>query len=290
MLQQIILTTIVLPFVMGLVIAATGRLGLSRGMVLTALLVPLAAAVAHATIEGFPALPPVAAKHKFPVILVIGGIAFAVLAALLPRLQSKALGAVLAVVSLVPSIWWLGRNVLASNSGKAAVVAILFVIAVSALTLASTANRERRTASSVAFPASLLWVSIASALAAVCGGYIGMAQMNGALAALAGGWLLVAYVRYIRGNDDAFALEGVGALAFGWTAIIALIMTALLAPAAAPAALILAILPIPAALLIDRRGITFEGLARAIRPLAIGLLIAIPAIAGIIIAVVLAEG
>ena len=290
MLQQLLLTTVLLPLAMGILIALAAQAAGARAPIVIALLIPLAACVAAVSIEGWPAFPPVAAKQKLPVILLVGSVALALAAAMLQDRLTKRIAAPLLVLALALPIWWLGRNVLAANMTKAVVVAIVAVITVLILTVIASRASDRKAAAPAAVPAALLWVAIASALGAVFGGYIGMAQMGGALAALTGGWLLVGYIRYLRGDDRAFVTAGIVDIAFGWTIILGLIMTVLLAPAAAPAALVIAVLPLSVALLLTIRQVEFSTLPRLIRPLAVGAVTAVPALVAILIAATLAQG
>ncbi|CAN7422914.1 hypothetical protein LJR030_004355 [Rhizobium sp. LjRoot30] len=288
MLQQILLTTIVLPLVLGVLISIAGNGSSSARLAIAAFAIPVAAAVVSMAIEGLPPLPPVAAKQKFPLLLIGAGLVFAILSFVLKQGLGRLSAIILAAISLAIPAWWLGRNVLAANPTKATTLAIVLVILAVLLALFS-ANRDGQTRQSApaALPAALLWTAIASALAAIFGGYIGMAQMNGGLAALFGGWLLVRYVSYMRGSDDAFALTGIAAFAAIWTAAVSLAMTVLFAPSAAPAALILAALPLAVAYALQARGIGFVGQPRFLRPLASGVITAIPAICAILIAAML---
>lgn len=287
MLQQIFLTTIALPLAMGVLIALLGRGTSATGLALTALLMPIAAAIASVAIEGLPPLPPVAAKQKLPLLLLAGGITFSILGLALRQGLSRKVAAIAGVISLAVPAWWLGRNVIAANPVKAATLgAVLVVVAIMLPLVSAKRIPPAPEAAPTALPAALLWVAIATALCAIFGGYIGMAQMNGALAALVGGWLLVRYAAYLRGDDGAFVLDGVAAFAFVWTAAIALAMTVLFAPSAAPAALGLAVLPLAVAPVVSRRA-AFPGQPRVLRPLTVGALPAIPAILAILIAALL---
>ena len=284
MLTQILFTTVLLPLVLGVVIALVAGGASARSILLTALLIPVAAAIASVSIEGLPPFPPIAAKQKLPVLLLIGGVVFAVLSVLSRQFANRWILSLVGVVSLAAPAWWLGRNVLASNTTKAATLAVVLVIV--AIEIAAVSGRRAQKPSSAALPAALLATAIATALAAIMGGYIGMAQMNGALAALFGGWLLVRYIAYIRGDDAAFHLQGFAALSFIWAAAMGSTMTVLLSPSAAPAALVLSVLPVAVFAVLNWRKIDFINQPRLLRPLMFGALTAIPAIAAIVFAVV----
>ena len=283
MLTQLLLTTVLLPLVLGVVIALPGT-GSTKNLALTALLIPIAAAIASVAIEGLPAFPPVAAKQKLPVLLLGGGIIFAVLAVVLKKPLQRRVAALVSVLSLAVPAWWLGRNVLLANPTKAATLAVVLVIvALEMLVVAS--SRSRKPAAAAALPAALIATAIGTALTAIMGGYIGMAQMNGALAALFGGWLLVRYIAYLRGNDDAFLLQGMAAFSFTWTAAAAVAMTVLFAPSASPVALVLCVLPTAVFVALNWRRAEFAHQPRALRPLISGGLAALPAIIAILMAV-----
>jgi hypothetical protein len=283
MLTQILLTSVLLPLVLGAVIALAGKGTTSRAVLLTALLIPVAAAIASVSIEGLPPFPPIAAKQKLPLLLVIGGVVFAILAVLLRQFVNRWIIALVGVVSLAAPAWWLGKNVLAANATKATTLAIVLVII--AIEIAAVLRRQARKSSPAALPAALLATAIGTALTAIMGGYIGMAQMNGALAALFGGWLLVRYISYIRGDDAAFVLGDFAALSFIWTAAMGATMTVLLSPSAAPVALVLSVLPVAIFAVLDWREVGFANRARFLQPLIIGALAAIPAITAILVAV-----
>lgn len=283
MLTQILLTSVLLPLVLGIVITLAGKGASSPGILLTTLLIPVAGAIASVSIEGSPPFPPTAAKQKLPLVLLIGGVAFGILGVLLRQFLNRWTIALVGVVSLAAPAWWLGKNVLAANATKATTLAVVLVIV--AVEIAAVSGRLSQKQSPAALPAALLATAIGTALSAIMGGYIGMAQMNGALAALFGGWLLVRYVAYIRGDDAAFDLQGLAALSFIWTAAMGVMMTVLLSPSATPIALVLSVLPVAVFAVLRGRSIDFIKQSRFLRPLIIGALTAIPAIAAIAIAV-----
>ncbi len=283
MLNQILLTSVLLPLALGIVIALACKGASSRGILLTALLIPVAGAIASVSIEGLPPFPPIAAKQKLPLLLLTGGVVFAVLGVLLRQFANRWIIALVGVVSLALPAWWLGKNVLAANATKATTLAVVLVIV--AMEIAAVSGRNAKRASSTALPAALLATAIGTAITAIMGGYIGMAQMNGALAALFGGWLLVRYIAYIRGDEAAFDLQGIAAVSFIWTAAMGVTMTVLLSPSAAPAALVLSVLPIAIFAVLNWSKVDFIKQPRFLRPLIIGALTAIPAIAAIVVAV-----
>jgi hypothetical protein len=287
--EQLLLTTVGVPLLLGVVVALASVVVPARRGLIIALLIPLAAVAIHLMLEGMPALPPVAAKQKLPIILFFCAAIFAILAVVC-RSLSVAVSTVLVGVALALSGWLLGKNVLLACSPKSIVVLVVFVVATAAIGPAVAVRAGARRGEPSVLAAALLGVSIAAALSAALGAFVGMAQIDGALAALTGGWLLVSYVRYVMGDDGALALRGFEGLAFACVISIHLIMTALFAPKAAPVAILLAVLPLVVAAVILLGGITFNRLPRFLRPVAAGAAAAVPAAISIAIAAVLFQG
>lgn len=279
MLQTMIVTIVAIPFALGLV-AAIARRRLPDAVF--TLLAPLLAVVVYLGTEGMPAFPPVRAAHKLPYVLAAGGVVLA-LAAIRMRRLPAALAALAAAFAIALPAWWMGGNILANNGVKLATVAVLALVAVAG-TLAATVADVSRSPGGSALPQAIFATSLASALVAILGGYMGMAMFNGGLAALAGGYVLVVYVRHLRGEAQAFHLVGAGAFAFAWVAFMGLVATAILAPKASAVALVCVGLTLATASLAPRIGGRLPGIPAALRPLLDGLVAAIPALAGILIA------
>jgi hypothetical protein len=279
MLQTVIISIVAIPLALGLV-AAFGRRHLPTAAF--ALLVPLLGVVVYLATEGVPSFPPTRAIHKFPYALAAGGVAFA-LGALVVRGISGVLAALAAAIAIALPAWWMGSNILANNSQKLTVVAILGVIAIAGAFFAASRSRAGKIQIAVV-PQAIFATSVAAAVVAILGGYMGMAMFNGGLAALAGGYVLIAYIRYMRGDRAAFALDGAGAFAFAWLAFMGLVTTAILAPKASTAALIAVGVTLAATPFAGLYAARVEGLPSALRPLALGAVSAIPALAGILIA------
>ena len=289
MLLQIVLTTVVVPFLLGTTIAGIAIVISGQRSLQIALLIPLAAVVIHVLLEGIPAMPPVSAKHKLPLILLGGALIFG-LKAIALREKKMAVSVVLALVMLGGSTWLLGKNVMMGDPTKAAAVVTIVLIASIALGTAVARPRTDQPGGQSFLAVALFAVSLAAALNAAFGAFVGMAQINGALAALTGGWILVGYVRYLMGDDQALALRGAEGLAFGFVISVHVIMTALFTPKTSTIALMLAVLPLAVAAYILVRGSGLGRVNRALRPFAAGLLVAIPAVISIAIAATLFEG
>lgn len=268
---------------MGIAIAATHRTTHSGVPLLTGLLLLAAALIIHLLGEGFPAFPPVASKHK--VMFVIVGYAVLLGASYASR---KKIGSpytwLASLVAFTIPVYWLGQNIFKANTTKSVTVAIILLIAFAILPLAVKAQRApQRNAPSALLPA-LLATFIATAITSVLGGYIGMSTVAGALAAMTGGFLLIIFIGFLRGDNDAFSLPSPAALSFGWLAVLHVVMTALFTPNASAIGIVLCILPLVAAYCIDSNQRLFAGLPRPVQPIVMGVVAAAPAIIAIIIA------
>jgi hypothetical protein len=289
MLFNIVLTTVIAPLGFGIAIAVLSAVRPARRSLILALLVPVAALVVHMMLEGMPAVPPVSAKHKLPLILFVAALVLAGIAAF--RVRPTALfTAAIALVGLGASGFWLGRNVMSANPQKLWIVLAITLFAAGALGLCNRRGKLDADRVGPALATSVFAVSLAAALNAAFGAFVGMAQINGALAAMTGGWLLINYIRTLRGADKAMELRGVAALAFSFVITIHLVMTVLFTPKTSATALVLAVLPIVVAGILIFRGIGFRALPPALRPVATGLVVAIPALVSIVVAASQFEG
>ncbi len=282
MISQIIVWTVAVPLAFGILLGIlTGMFGETRSRL--ALLLPLAAMVLLLLIEGWPGFPPVAAKQKLPFVLLGLTCLFGVVAARLPQPTRLQALTVMLLASLAPALW-LGSRVLGANPAKAVMVGVLVLyICGHAVLFAGRPARNRHKAASPVI--ATLFTLIATAVVSVTGGYIGMAQGAGALAAMTGGWLLVRYIAFLRGDDEAL-LPRPPAL-FAWLALVALAIdvTALFSPKASPSGLLLAVLPLGLVPILQSRGALLDRLPRPLRPLAAGALLGLPAFAAILVSV-----
>jgi hypothetical protein len=156
-------TTVGVPFLLGVLIAIISfALPAKRGFIL-ALLIPLAAVFIHLMLEGIPPLPPVAAKQKLPIILIAAAAIFAILA-LVRRPCSTAVGTTLTAVALALSGWLLGKNVVLANPTKTIVVLAIFLIATAAIGPAVAMRPGARRGEPSALATALLGLSIAARL------------------------------------------------------------------------------------------------------------------------------
>lgn len=241
MLNALLLYTVFVPFALGLIVAATH---VSPRPFVQGVAVFVALAAIYLGLEGLPPFPPVASKHKvFYVFLALGGVA------LLPRLSTPGLIALAALAVL-----WIGQRRLAGGALPPAFFAVL--VPLPAIWFAGRASLDTR----FRWPVPVLVWLIGGAVISVDGGYIGSGQMLGALAAFAGGALLMAFgalALQSRHQPGLRAAAGAAIIAAGIAALagtaffapklnvvaLALLNLVLLVPFAAPR-----LLPLPAVL------------------------------------------
>lgn len=282
MIATLIVSTVLVPLLMGLALGFLDRLSGERRRLVAGLLF-LAAVVAVILIEGMPVFPPVAGRQKLP--FALAGLALLFLVLGFVRLRAGRLSSALLVfvASAVPA-GWIGYRLLAAAPAKAgAALAILLFFAAMAFLFQRPAEGSRPGGSSPLI--GLLFVLIATAIVSVTGGYIGMAQLSGALAAVTGGWLLVAYGAFLRGDDSALSPAALPLQAWLVLAGLFMVLTLLFAPSASLVALFLTALPLVVALWLERSAGFPAGLPRAFRPLLSGLLAGLPALAAILLSV-----
>lgn len=283
MLQSIIIKVIAFPLLLGAILAlATYRLEQQRNLVI-AFLAPLFACVIIIVLDGFPGFPPVRAAHKFPYILFAGGLFFAISARLSFRRSIIYWGLAFALTVALPT-WWMGKSILLNNSQKATVVTILVLLTVAGAFLYRCFAVAKAKPLPNVLPQAVFATSVAGALIAILGGYMGMLMFNAALSVMFGGYLFVSYVRYLRGDAQAFALKGQGALAISWVAFIGVLVTGILAPKASGSALILATCTLTAVPLSYVYAPVAGRVPYLLRPLLLGVIVAVPALAGILVA------
>jgi hypothetical protein len=273
-------TTAALPLLLGVVVGLLARLALPASLLF--LLWAALVLFFYWDTLGPPVVPPVAASQKL-IYLAFAGI---ILGPLSQRLGAGA-GRVLVIVALAGAFSWLGWRRIAGGALDlqmiAALSAGLLAIVGAALLLPARTLPSPPAEEPFLAPAAVLAMCLSGAIVSVLGASIVTGQLLGSLAALAGGWCLVQYVAVLRGGEAVAWSKG-SELTLVFAGATVLIQVALLAPKANPAALVLSSLPLIMAALV--RG-PLQGLVprvRPLRPLAAGLLIAMPAMLAILTA------
>lgn len=270
-------TVVLLPFALGVAGAVVRHLTAHRATALAAALVVASALVLFVVLEGIPGFPPARALHRFPYVFALVGALVTAVSLRRTAPPAWAAGVATALASGL-AVWWIGSTILSNNAVKAVAVGLAILIA--SLAAAYAVARPRAAPVRATTDGALqtaLAVSLAAAYLSIDGGYIGMTLFNGALAAFTGGHLLVAYVRFLRGDDAAFAPPAPIALAHLWAALSGLLAVLVLAPAPSVAAAVLASLSFAA--LAVASSASFSGLSRALRPIAKGGVLGLPALA-----------
>lgn len=276
--------TIVPPLAAGVLlgllawVAAGNRLAMAIGWSLGALFV-------YWLLEGVPPLPPIAAKQKLGYVFALGGVG-ALIAAFFPLARLVLI--VLAAVAVV----WLGWSKLGDPANAETVMlaalAALWSITVTLVwqRVAQGDGTEVRAENAFLVPAALLTMAIGGSVIAGSGLFLGMAQMLGALAALIGGGLIVSFLALLlRGRGVALLPEGAD-VAVDTAILSGLVMTTVLAPSVSQGALLMLTLGATlVAVLGARRLPAVLPAAPVLRPLLAGAIIALPAIAASLFAV-----
>jgi len=277
-------TTAALPLLLGIALGLFARLALPAASPVLSLIWAALLLFFYWDTLGPPALPPVAASQKL-IYLAFAGI----IIGLLPeRLTSGRTASALAVVAVAAAFLWLGWRRIAAGSLDLQMIA---AIAVALLTLVGAAILTAQQPSSPSVeepflaPAAVMSLSLSGAIISVLGASIVTGQLLGSLAALIGGWCLVQYLTTLRGGAAAPAGGGAEFLLL-YAAATVLIQVALLAPKANPAALVLSSLPPIVAVLVGGPLQFLLPGARPLRPLVVGILIALPAMLAILTAIV----
>lgn len=272
----------VFPFVVGLVLALLLRLipGARAGRALAPFALGLGFLVAYWGLEGIAPWPPVASMQKLmylALVAVVLGIG----------LQGAGAGAVRALAVLYPlgALGWLAERQIMAGPEAAFMLRLLllWVAGTLALLLLDRAGRSGAEAGSVRAGTLLMVAALAGGPVALWGAFIGGALLSIATGAVAGGFLLVAYVDHVRsGKAPAFGAAGVIGLGGPWVAT--LFVVALYGPDVSPWALACLLLAFVVAAVASRAGTAETAGARALRPVLYGLAVAVPAVAAIVIA------
>lgn len=276
--------TAALPLVLGLLLGAATKLSAVRTSAVGVLLWGVVVLFLYWDTLGPPVFPPVAASQK----LIFLGIAGIVIGLLAGAPGGRRLGAPVAV-AIVAAFAWLGWRRLTGGAidsvvGIAIVVTILAAVG-ALLLLGAPAAAGGGVERPFLRPAAVLAMCFAGAIISVLGASIVVGQFLGSLAALTGGYCLFLYLATLAGRAGAGWGGGVATLVL-FAAATALLQTALLAPKANPAALLIAPLSLFSPLLVAGPLQSLLPGARPLRPLVAGLLTAIPAILAILAAII----
>lgn len=230
MAQTLILNTVVFPLLLGTILAALIHFSSLKAGFLT-LAATSAVLLVYYLLEGLPAFPPISSKHKIAYLFAIIGIVGAAIVS-----RHKIPLPLIAIVLGLIALGWIGQRKISADPLQVKV--LLALLPVLGLGLASAAPRAHR-ADLFLWPSALLSLAIGGSLVSLLGGYIGLGQMLGAIAALTGGYLAVSYIwTQLLGRDVAdLKVEGVNWLLLAATSVI-LVSIALFASKLNPLAFI----------------------------------------------------
>lgn len=283
----------ILPFLIALVGAAVLRLvGGQRGWLPVALVLPIGFLATYWAVEGIAAFPPVASKQK--VFYLAAGAGLAGLMLHLARAGAKTTIAVGIGWAVVALIWLSERQIAGADTtliatlvALAAASGIVFATLTSAGRAPQPTGTESTGAASSGMGAlqpgiALMVAAFAAGLISLQGAFIGMAQLSVAVGALLGGFLLVAWIIYLRrGATIPFGPLGVLGLGGSWLACVYVMVLFAGQVNVWALALLLAtflLVPLAARLPSARPGVVGRGL----QTILFGAVVALPAIAAAI--------
>lgn len=287
MLQGLIVNNVLVPLLLGVAVALTLALANKTVAVKGYLVAGVAIVAVYVLLEGMPSFPPAAVKQK----LVYAFAASAVLVIVIewaPRWHAALLTGMAGIFALACVLWFAGP-IVSRAADIGAVMAPLAYTALASLAalwllMARGSNPPPPTRRALVRLSALLSFCIGSAVIAAFGGFIGMGQIFGGLAALSGGIVLVGYGAMLRGNEAlALRLDGV--------------VPALLLPALATGILVAfyatsldvfayTLMPLTmAAGAILLRTSRLDDLPGAVAPIAQGAIVALPSLLAILVAI-----
>lgn len=191
---SILFTTAVLPLLVGLAFAAVVYL-VRPGAALLSVAAAVAMLVVAYLLEGLPPLPPVSSKHKLPYVFGLLGLLTAGAVAI-----RGAMHPALAALAGLAALAWIAIRKLSADPFAPELVLALMPVA--GMALAAAGSKERNEPP-LLWPGFTIITALSGAYISVSGGYIGLAQILGALAALTGGFALVVFVRHLTGREAA---------------------------------------------------------------------------------------
>ena len=224
----------------------------------------------YTLLEGFPALPPMAAKQKLSWLFAGIGVALA-MASNFP-IKSW----LLTIILLAFGLAWLGANKL---MGVAAWPQALLMFAPIIATAFGTSSLETRASEVLLWPSALLAFAIGGSLLSLLGVFVGFAEPMGAFAAWLGGYMLLQFLAILLGRGTV-ALSPVALQSVVLCFVSISFMVALFAPDIS----LLAYAILSLSLLVPNFAPKLSEVSSITKPFIFGFLAAVPAVAAILIA------
>lgn len=278
------------PLIVSTVLVPLG-LGLGAGLVLLVLprhrliwwaIAGLLAVLVYVNSEGVPPFPPIASKQRLGYV-----IALAVLLAPAMTFASRWLAGAIYVALAFIALYWLGGARLASPANWASLAWLAPLPVLFGLATAGFARTDRADDSFYRLRLGALVTAVGASILALIGGFVGMAQLTGGLAAAIGGALIIAYGTTLLDRSsipDLGADAAARALSGTLTAIV--LISALFTPTPSPLGFfLLALAPLAA-----QRVPAPAGMPAWSRPFVFGLAAAVPVIAAVIAALLSSGG
>jgi hypothetical protein len=282
-----IVQSVGVPFVVALVLAVLirGALGARLGRLLAVAAAALGFLACYANLLGVPAFPPPASGAKIFYLVVVGLLAGAAID--LSGSGRKA-GHAFSFIFPIGAFAWIAWRAISGGPSGDVILTLLALLAGSVLVfwrVAATARSDdvEMDPRHALSPAIMVFVAaLGAGLAALFGASASLSQLSIGLALATAGFLLPAFVGYLRGGEP-FGFGGTGAFGAAGALIVLIAVMALFADEVSKWALLLVAL-VFAADLIARR-VALKGAAgRVLNPILYGAIVAVPAAAGAIVA------
>jgi len=275
-----------LPFLVGIALGLVLKLPLPARHLAATILLAVASLFIGASVFGLPTWPANSATQKFFYI-----ICFAIIISLCADwlLRRRPALIITTILAAAVAFAWLavGRVRIGGVTTPVIVATIVSALLAAGIIFTIVVRAEEAPLAHHPFvvPGAVLAVAASTAIVSMLGAFLGMAQFLGGIAALMGGYCLVGYLALLFGRAPVMEWgRGTEFLAL-YVAGAGLILTALLAPEASAAALIILALSLAGPALIAGPLARFLPAHRLLRPLAAGFVIAIPSIIAVLVAV-----
>jgi hypothetical protein len=275
-----------LPFLGGIAFGLVLKLPWPARPLVATILVGFVSVFLAGSVFGVPDWPPNSATQKFFYIVCLGTIIGLGADSSLRRPAALIIPAVLLIAA---AFAWLAVGRLRIGGVDAPVIVAMIVSVLLAvgiiLTIGARVEGPPLEHHPFLVPGAVLVVAASTAIVSMLGAFLGMAQFLGGIAALMGGYCLVGYVALFLGRAPIMEWGPGTEFLLLYVVGAGLILTTLLAPEASAAALIILVLSLAGPALITGPLGRFLPAHPLLRPLAAGLVIAIPSIIAVLVAV-----
>ena len=195
---DVLISGVLTPLILGLVLSIVSALSKpnipSLNTYVATAFVAIVVVMVYILLEGVPPFPPVSSKQKLGFILACGGL---VAVLLLPWFAAQRF--LITFFLLLATLVWIGFRKFSAGYGFEEIL----TFGIPVLVFAAVGQVQiKQGETPYLWPITLLVFAFAASFVFLTGGYIGMAQLSGAIAAFIGGYLLLRYGSSLIGNDQ----------------------------------------------------------------------------------------